>query len=122
MKFEAKHYMIDMTNLDPELLESPDALRSLILNLINAKGLTYISHLEHEYEPHGYSLLVILAESHLSLHTWPEQNALMLDVITCGNAKPFPFIMQFISRMTHRQGNSRILIVNRGEVPQLGDL
>lgn len=122
MKFEAKHIMIDMTNLHPHKISSPAGLKDLILTLIDAKGLTYISHLEHEYQPHGYSLLVILAESHLSLHTWPEQNSCMLDVVTCGNAKPMPFIMEFIQHMTLDQGNSRILIVNRGEVPQLEEL
>lgn len=122
MKFEAKHIMIDMTNLHPELLEAPTALKNMILTLIKAKGLTYISHLEHEYQPQGYSLIIIPAESHLSLHTWPEQNSCMLDVVTCGDAKPMPFIMDFIHRMTLDQGNSRILIVNRGEVPEMSDL
>lgn len=122
MKFEAQHIMIDMTNLPPQRVNNPAALKSLILNLIKAKGLTYISHLEHEYQPHGYSLIIILAESHLSLHTWPEQNSCMLDVITCGNAKPMPFIMEFIHHMTLGQGNSRILIVNRGDVPQMEEL
>lgn len=39
----------------------------------------------HQFEPHGLTAIVLLSESHISIHTWPELGRASLDVFTCGN-------------------------------------
>jgi S-adenosylmethionine decarboxylase len=75
------------------LLEQPamtdlQALRSLCLTAVTAAGLTHVGELFHRFppvkdEPQGITGVVLLAESHVAVHTWPERGAVTLDVYVC---------------------------------------
>jgi S-adenosylmethionine decarboxylase proenzyme len=60
-----------------------DALRELCLRLVEDAGLTAVGDAFHQFEPSGVTGTVVLAESHLAIHTWPELNALTVDVYVC---------------------------------------
>ena len=72
---------------EPSLLRSVDALRELCLAVCAVPGLTPVGQLFHQFgsatEPAGATGAVILAESHLAVHTWPELNAVTLDLYVC---------------------------------------
>ena len=72
---------------EPRLLRSVDALRDLCLSVCTVPGLTPVGELFHQFgsetEPAGATGAVILAESHLAVHTWPELNAVTLDLYVC---------------------------------------
>lgn len=64
------------------------ALRSLCLGAVSAAGLTVVGELFHRFpqietEPQGITGVVLLAESHVAVHTWPERCAVTLDVYVC---------------------------------------
>jgi len=68
----------------------PQALRDLCLSAVHAAGLTAVGELFHRYAapaeaaaPAGVTGVVLLAESHLAVHTWPELGAVTLDVYVC---------------------------------------
>ncbi|GHU29174.1 hypothetical protein AGMMS50256_13490 [Betaproteobacteria bacterium] len=71
----------------PELLRDAATLESLCLGICHAAGLTVVGALFHPFgtpeSPAGATGAVIFAESHLALHTWPEQNAATLDLYVC---------------------------------------
>ena len=71
----------------PRLLRSVDALRELCLTICAAPGLTPVGQVFHQFgsaaAPAGATGAVILAESHLAVHTWPELNAVTLDLYVC---------------------------------------
>ncbi|MFZ4535007.1 adenosylmethionine decarboxylase [Propionivibrio sp.] len=71
----------------PRLLLSVDALRELCLAVCTSPGLTPVGQVFHQFgndsEPAGATGAVILAESHLAVHTWPELNAVTLDLYVC---------------------------------------
>ena len=71
----------------PQLLSSVDALRELCLAVCSVPGLTPVGQVFHQFgsadEPAGATGAVILAESHLAVHTWPELNAVTLDLYVC---------------------------------------
>lgn len=72
--------------LDERVLRDPEILRdALSVGVANA-GATVLSWHEHHFEPQGFTLLGILAESHVSVHTYPEHRALFFDAFTCGLA------------------------------------
>jgi len=53
--------------------------------------------LTHQFEPHGYSGLVLLAESHISIHTWPEKGFVSMDLYTCDGKIPEEAILDILS-------------------------
>jgi spermidine synthase/S-adenosylmethionine decarboxylase len=72
---------------EPSLLRSVDALRELCLAVCSAPGLTPVGQIFHQFgsdaQPAGATGAVILAESHLAVHTWPELNTVTLDLYVC---------------------------------------
>ncbi|MEO8849719.1 MAG: adenosylmethionine decarboxylase [Casimicrobiaceae bacterium] len=66
----------------PEMLDAT-ALRSLCMRAVEAAGLTIVGERFHQFEPQGVTGAVILAESHLAVHTWPEIGSVTIDVYVC---------------------------------------
>ncbi len=71
-----------------DLMRDPQALRRLCIDGVTASGLTAVGECFHRFaEPGGVTGVVLLAESHLAVHTWPEQQAVTLDVYVCNIAQ-----------------------------------
>ena len=66
----------------PEMIHA-DALRRRCLDAVEAAGLTIVGDRFHQFDPQGVTGAVILAESHLAIHTWPEMGSVTLDVYVC---------------------------------------
>ena len=60
-----------------------EALRANCVQLANEAGLTVLGERFHQFEPQGVTGMVLLAESHLAVHTWPELESVTLDVYVC---------------------------------------
>lgn len=69
----------------PELTRA-DALRALCVSAARATGLTVVGDAFHQFEPQGVTGTVLLAESHLAIHTWPEFGFVTVDVYVCNLA------------------------------------
>ena len=85
----SKHFMLELYRCDYEKLNDESFLRCTLNNaakLANAKVLNLVSN---KFEPQGVTAIALLAESHLSIHTWPEEHYSAIDIFTCGkNMKP----------------------------------
>ena len=68
---------------DPRLLLDGEGFRSTCVELVRASGLTVMDANFHQFEGSGFTGTVVLAESHIAVHTWPESAALTLDVYVC---------------------------------------
>ena len=55
-----------------------------MMTAIQAVGASVVAEAESQFSPHGVSIVFLLAESHASIHTYPEHNACFLDIFTCG--------------------------------------
>lgn len=66
----------------PEMLRA-DALRLRCIAAIEGSGLTIVGERFHQFDPQGVTGAVILAESHLAIHTWPEIGSVTVDVYVC---------------------------------------
>lgn len=78
------HLLIDCYGCRGAVLADVDAVRSLLRRAAAAFGLTVIAEEFHQYSPQGVSGVLILAESHLAVHTWPEREFAAVDLFTCG--------------------------------------
>lgn len=80
------HLMADLRGCQPGLaaMTEPPAMRRLCLDAVRAAGLTTVGELFHAFpSPGGVTGVVLLAESHLAVHAWPEFDAVTLDVYVC---------------------------------------
>lgn len=70
-------------------IEDPKELEEILIEAAKKAGNTPLQFAYHKFNPHGLTGILLLAESHISFHSWPEINFLALDIFTCGNKK-FP--------------------------------
>src|SRR5215217_7001044 len=61
-------------------LDQYDSFQSLIDKMISEHGLTKLGEIYHNFDPSGYTAVVCLSESHLSIHTWPEHGRINIDI------------------------------------------
>ena len=84
-----RHLLADLSGVAPERLSDPDALEALLRAAARAAGSTVLGGHFHPFGPgQGVTGVLLLAESHLSIHTWPEHGFAALDVFMCGSARP----------------------------------
>lgn len=79
-----RHLLLTLRQCSPDLLNDQARLRQLILEAAQATGATVLEVCAHRFEPQGVTALAVLAESHASLHTYPESNLVFWDCFTCG--------------------------------------
>jgi S-adenosylmethionine decarboxylase len=77
---QGQHIIANFAVHDRNKLNDAEAFRSFINLLINEFKLSKIGEVYHEFENGGFTGVVCLTESHLSIHTWPDQNVLTFDV------------------------------------------
>ncbi len=84
MKALGKHLIIEFYDCDHESVTDPKKVENIMISAAKAAKATIVSSSFHTFNPFGVSGVVVIAESHLAIHTWPEYNYASLDVYTCG--------------------------------------
>ncbi|MBM5807093.1 MAG: adenosylmethionine decarboxylase [Cyanobacteria bacterium M_surface_10_m2_179] len=80
-----KHCILELYNCSASKLNDEAFLRSTITQAVHQAGATLLHLISHRFDPQGITGLALLAESHLSIHTWPESGYAAVDVFTCGD-------------------------------------
>jgi len=115
-----KHYIVELNDITNDCFENLlnksnfNFFSELIESDLKDNGMNIISKQVHHFNEHNgaFTLLFLLSESHLSMHSWPEYNYLALDIFTCGNCdsvKIIDKIIQFIN-----PGKYHIQEIHRG--------
>jgi S-adenosylmethionine decarboxylase len=78
------HLLVEFTGCHAHSLADLDGVTSAMLRAAEASGATIVTHSFHHFSPHGVSGAVIIAESHLAIHTWPEHGFAAVDFFSCG--------------------------------------
>ena len=86
---QSKHLLLELYGCDFDKLNDESFLRCTLNNSARLANATVLNLISNKFEPHGVTAIALLAESHLSIHTWPESNYSAVDIFTCGqNMKP----------------------------------
>ncbi|MCW8800755.1 MAG: adenosylmethionine decarboxylase [Desulfobacter sp.] len=80
-----RHITIEYYDCASDVLLHKDAVESVLLRAAKESGATIISSSFHQFEPQGVSGVVIIAESHFTVHAWPEHNYAAVDIFTCAD-------------------------------------
>lgn len=79
-----RHVAVDTWGVDFDLLNNEEFLQAQLIDAAEACGATVLSVQSKQFEPQGATVLVLLSESHLSIHTYPERGFAAIDCYTCG--------------------------------------
>ena len=84
MEALGRHCIIEYYGCPAAVLNDVGAIEEAMVGAARAMKATVVGHEFHHFSPHGVSGMVIISESHLSIHTWPEFGYAAVDVFTCG--------------------------------------
>lgn len=86
MNVLGKHLLLELKGCDKEVLNDIDFLKEALLAAAGEARATVLGESFHRFNPHGVSGVVMIAESHLVIHTWPEYGYAAADIFTCGDS------------------------------------
>ena len=84
-----RHILVEYYNCDPEILKDPVFIEKEMNQAATIAKATIVESKFHHFNPWGVSGAVIVAESHLTIHTWPEYGFASADFFTCGDIDPW---------------------------------
>ena len=89
VSYMGRHVIADLHDVSAEVLGSIDFWKEILIDGAKKSGATVLSdHFHHFGEGYGITGVIVLAESHISFHTWPEKNYAAIDVFMCGTCDP----------------------------------
>ncbi len=101
----ASHWLVDCYGCDRDRLDPADQLEQLLIRAADRGNLSVLRSQRHQFHPQGATVLLLLSESHLSLHTWPERGYAALDLFTCGDradpAAACQTVLEFLAPTHH---------------------
>ena len=87
--YKSKHFLLELYRCDYEKLNDESFLRCALNKAAKIANATVLNLISNKFQPQGVTAIALLAESHLSIHTWPEAHYSAVDIFTCGqNMKP----------------------------------
>ncbi|MBX8496733.1 adenosylmethionine decarboxylase [Pseudomonas cichorii] len=86
--FSGTHIFGQFSGLEFEILNDLRFLEGSLLDSVSVGGATVCGYISRKFEPQGATTLVLLSESHASIHTYPEIGCLFFDIFTCGDCRP----------------------------------
>lgn len=88
MRTESNHLLVEYWDCDRKILNDLECITTLMGTAAHAAGATVVGSIFKPFDPQGVSGVVVVEESHLSIHTWPENGYAAVDIFTCGHCSP----------------------------------
>lgn len=85
MKKLGRHLIVELADCDKSTLDNIKQLEIDMKEAVRLSGATIVKSVFHRYNPQGVSGVIVIAESHISIHTWPEYGYAAVDFFTCGD-------------------------------------
>ncbi len=108
-----KHLLLELKDCDKEVLNDVAFLKGALLAAASECGATVLGESFHQFSPQGISGVVVIAESHLFIHTWPEYGYVAADIFTCGDSVKPEKAAQILIRKLGAKSHS-IIEIQRG--------
>jgi S-adenosylmethionine decarboxylase len=112
-----RHLLLELKNCNEEVLNDVDFLKDCLNEAATRCGATVVGESFHKFSPRGVSGIINIAESHISIHTWPEYGYAAVDVFTCGNTVNPEEIAELIVQSLEAK-NCSIIELRRGMIEE----
>jgi S-adenosylmethionine decarboxylase len=83
-----KHILFTLYGCSETLLDDEKFICEILFGATEHMGATFLKTITHKFQPQGVTAVTLLAESHISIHTWPEKQTAVCDIFTCGKPNP----------------------------------
>ncbi|MCX7914527.1 MAG: adenosylmethionine decarboxylase [Thermodesulfovibrionales bacterium] len=114
------HLLVELKDCNPIILKDLTKVKDLLVNAAKQANATIVDVSFHEFNPFGISGMIVIAESHLSIHTWPEYGYAAVDIFTCGDViKPEVAAQYLIEKFECK--NPSIVEMKRGILPPFNE-
>jgi len=104
-----RHLLLEVYNVDFSLINDSNSLQNVMISGIERAKMTILNIFSHCFIPQGCTIVIALAESHVSCHTWPENGCLAIDVYTCGDGNPRLIALELLKYLNSDNYNIREL-------------
>lgn len=98
MKILGRHLVVELADCNRSILNNQLLLEEYFKEAVRRSGATIVESVFHQYNPQGISGVIVIAESHISIHTWPEYGYAAVDFFTCGDSvdphKAFEYVKE----------------------------
>ncbi len=123
-----RHLLLELFDCDLDAINNLEAVKQTLVEAARRAQATIVDVVFHEFNPFGISGVVVIAESHLSIHTWPEYRYAAVDIFSCGDTlqpdvAAHYLVAQFGAERTSmvemQRGlfmNAAVSVVNKGPV------
>lgn len=113
------HLIVELTGCDFKNLDDVETIEHLMVTAAKKARATVLDSSFHKFSPQGVSGVVVLAESHMSIHTWPELGYAAVDVFTCGDyAMPHRAVEELVEVLRPQGTDMQEMQRGLPEVPQ----
>ena len=110
LSHQSKHFLLELYRCDCEKLNDESFLRCTLNKAAKLANATVLNLISNKFEPQGVTAIVLLAESHISIHTWPESNYSAVDIFTCGfNMMPELASQHLIESLMAKEHSLRVI-------------
>lgn len=113
MEALGRQILVEYYDCDSTKLNDVEFIESALIKATKASKATIVTHNFHKFSPHGVSGVIVIAESHVSIHTWPEYQYAAVDIFTCGDTID-PWIIQEFLKGSFGSGNTSTMEMKRG--------
>jgi S-adenosylmethionine decarboxylase len=112
-----RHIAVDAWGVDFTVLDNVHFLQQIMIEAAEKSGASVLSVIHKKFDPNGCTILILLSESHLSIHTYPEKEFAAIDCYTCGmNVDPKIAMDDLIEILKPKKMYSKTLIRGKEEI------
>ncbi|MCP2044506.1 polyamine aminopropyltransferase [Pontibacter sp. HSC-36F09] len=113
-----RHILVEFYDCSPELMNDVIHIENSMVAAAETAGATVINSTFHHFSPYGVSGVVVIQESHLAIHTWPEYGYAAVDLFTCGDSVD-PWVSYTYLKEAFQSGHGSSMELRRGQLSLL---
>ena len=121
MKALGRHIIAELYNCKSEFINDVSLVEKTMLEAADKAGATVINSTFHHFSPFGVSGVIVIQESHFSIHCWPEYGYASIDIYTCGETVD-PWIAYEYLKGEFKASHGSTMELNRGQSNLIGDI
>ncbi|RLF09424.1 MAG: S-adenosylmethionine decarboxylase proenzyme [Thermoprotei archaeon] len=114
-----RHLILELYGCPPNILDDEETIKGVMVEAVKVANGNVCGTFFHKFNPQGVTGVVVISESHVSIHTWPEHGYAAVDVFTCGERMdPWKACEYIVKKF--KPSNMNVLEIKRGLLPSRG--